>query len=67
MVAPEEVIEQLAGEVDGVVVAIRPDRFLGAIGAYYRGFEQTADAEVTQTLAEAPRRRGRAGYFDTSP
>lgn len=52
-VAPDEVIEQLTKEVDEVIVAVQPRPFLGAIGAYYRDFEQTADSEVIQALAEA--------------
>lgn len=49
-VAPEDTIVKLQKIVDEVVVAIRPQFFLGAIGAYYDEFDQVSDEQVTKIL-----------------
>lgn len=49
-VAPDEVVEALAEEVDDLVCLSTPDPFL-AVGQFYRNFEQTSDEEVIATLA----------------
>jgi putative phosphoribosyl transferase len=54
-VAPSEEVARLRGEVDELV-CLRVPLVLGAVGAYYRRFDQTSDAEVVAALrrAEAP-------------
>ena len=52
-VAPPEVLAELSGKVDDTVCLERPEA-LGAVGAYYRDFGQTTDAEVTALLAASP-------------
>lgn len=49
-VAPEDTIVKLQKIVDEVVVAIRPQFFLGAIGAYYDEFDQVSDEQVKKIL-----------------
>ncbi|WP_227370232.1 phosphoribosyltransferase [Halomonas sp. M20] len=48
-VAPQETLEQLAGEVDEVVCVATPDHF-HAVGQWYIDFGQTTDAEVHECL-----------------
>jgi predicted phosphoribosyltransferase len=51
-VASREAVALLALEADRVVCPLQPPRFL-AVGAWYRDFGQTDDAEVATLLAEA--------------
>lgn len=51
-VASAEAARELAGVADDVIVLDIPDAF-GAVGAFYRDFAQTADAEVVAALREA--------------
>ncbi len=52
-VAPKEEAAVIRKLVDAFVAVIVPDYFLGAVGAYYRDFEQTSDSEVIKALADA--------------
>ena len=52
-VGSREACEALRGEVDEVVCLHEPEYF-GAVGSYYRDFEQTDDDEVRRLLDEAP-------------
>jgi putative phosphoribosyl transferase len=49
-VAPAEEAERLRGEVDDLVCLAEPQHF-GAVGAFYRHFEQTTDEQVIALLA----------------
>ncbi|OAP39910.1 phosphoribosyltransferase [Sinorhizobium glycinis] len=49
-VAPPSAIAELEKEADEVVCPLRP-RMLGAIGYFYRDFEQLSDEEVIRLLA----------------
>lgn len=49
-VAPKEVLEELATEVDEVVALTAPDFFLGAIGAYYEDFSPVEDQDVINIM-----------------
>lgn len=49
-VAPPDVAEKIAQEVDDFVAISIPDIFLGAIGAYYENFGQVSDQEVIDAL-----------------
>lgn len=49
-VAPQETIDKLQKILDTVVVALKPQFFLGSVGAYYDSFEQVSDEEVKDTL-----------------
>jgi predicted phosphoribosyltransferase len=51
-VASAEAARELAGVADDVIVLDIPDGF-GAVGAFYRDFAQTTDAEVVAALREA--------------
>ena len=51
-VAPPEIFERLQGDVDELIVALRPDSFY-AIGEFYLDFSQTSDSEVTDLLLRA--------------
>ena len=51
-VAPRETVQELSAECDRVICLATPDPFY-AVGAYYRDFSQTSDAEVIALLAEA--------------
>jgi predicted phosphoribosyltransferase len=51
-VASAEAARELASVADDVIVLDIPDGF-GAVGAFYRDFAQTADAEVVAALREA--------------
>lgn len=51
-VAPQESLDALAEECDGIVCPYIPP-WLGAVGAHYRDFGQTSDAEVIQLLGQA--------------
>jgi putative phosphoribosyl transferase len=52
-VAPAQVLENLAGEVDAVVCLWTPAPFV-AVGAHYRDFRQVSDEEVVAALAGQP-------------
>lgn len=54
-VASREAVDLIAKEADRVVCPLQPPRFL-AVGAWYRDFAQTDDAEVAMLLAEAAER-----------
>ena len=49
-VAPAEVLQSLAGEVDATVCLWTPLPFV-AVGAHYRDFRQVTDEEVVAALA----------------
>lgn len=51
-VAPPSTIRELSGECDESICLWSPEPF-GAVGAFYRDFRQTSDAEVIALLAEA--------------
>lgn len=51
-VAPSDSLEALRASADEVVCLETPDPF-HAVGAHYRNFEQTSDAEVSALLEEA--------------
>lgn len=51
-VAPRDSIDELEVIADEVVVLDSPDNFLGAVGSYYREFEQVGDEEVRSLLRE---------------
>lgn len=53
-VAPAECLASLRALCDEVIVLSTPDPFY-AVGAHYRDFAQTEDAEVIRLLAEAKR------------
>lgn len=52
-VAAAETCAELRREVDAVVCALMPEPFR-AVGAWYRDFRPTPDAEVTALLARPP-------------
>jgi len=47
--APPETCDSLRADADEVICAVTPDPFL-AVGAWYRGFDQTTDDEVRDLL-----------------
>lgn len=51
-VAPADILHELSGLCDEVVCLTKPDPFY-AVGAHYRDFDQTTDAEVIRLLGEA--------------
>lgn len=51
-VASEDILDDLAREVDEIVCILRPAR-LYAVGAHYEDFTQTTDEEVVRLLDEA--------------
>lgn len=51
-VAPPSTIRELSGECDESICLWTPEPF-GAVGAFYRDFRQTSDAEVIALMAEA--------------
>jgi putative phosphoribosyl transferase len=51
-VAPSSTIRELSGECDEAICLSMPEPF-GAVGAFYRDFRQTGDAEVVALLDEA--------------
>ena len=51
-VAPRDTADRIEQMVDKLVVVSIP-RFFGAVGAWYRDFTQTTDAEVQSLLAES--------------
>ncbi len=51
-VAPRDSIKQLEAIADEVVVLDKPNSFLGAVGSYYKEFEQVDDEEVRALLRE---------------
>ena len=53
-VGAPEIVESLREEADDVVCVLKPD-LLWAVGAWYRHFEPTQDAEITELLAGAAR------------
>ena len=50
--APPETCDSLRADADEVICAVTPDPFL-AVGAWYRGFDQTTDDEVRDLLKRA--------------
>lgn len=56
-VAPPEAVDQLKRQCDRVECLLAP-RHLGAIGAFYRDFDQVDDDEVVRLLREAASPRG---------
>lgn len=58
-VAAPEALALLAAEADEIVCVNAP-RDLGGVGAFYRDFRQTSDAEVIRLLDEAARASERA-------
>lgn len=53
-VAPQEVLDSLNDAVDEIICLLTPASFR-AVGAHYREFSQTTDAEVIELLDEAQR------------
>ncbi|HEX3033746.1 MAG TPA: phosphoribosyltransferase [Thermodesulfobacteriota bacterium] len=51
-VAPEEIIEELSGLADELVVLYTPSPFI-AVGMHYSDFRQVSDAEVKEYLEKA--------------
>jgi putative phosphoribosyl transferase len=51
-VASRDSVDMLRHVADEVVVLDNPGKFIGAVGAHYRMFEQTDDMEVRQLLVE---------------
>lgn len=51
-VAPPDTLASLASEVDDVVCISTPEDF-GAVGRFYRNFDQTTDEEVVRLLDDA--------------
>lgn len=51
-VAPSSTIRELSGECDEAICLSTPEPF-GAVGAFYRDFRQTSDAEVIALMDEA--------------
>jgi predicted phosphoribosyltransferase len=49
-VAAAETVEKLRPEVDDIVVLYIPRGWFGAIGSYYRHFDQVTDAEVMELM-----------------
>lgn len=52
-VAPSDTIERLRGEVDALICLETPEPF-GAIGYFYRDFQQVSDEEVVEILKRFP-------------
>jgi len=52
-VVPPDTYQLLKNSVDDVIALSVPTFFRGAIGSYYDEFDQVADAEVIQMLADA--------------
>ena len=52
-VAPRETVAELRGEVDALICLEMPEPF-GAIGYFYRDFEQVSDEEVMAILRRFP-------------
>ena len=52
-VAPADTVARLRREADEVIALQAPAEFAGAVGAYYRRFDQVSDAEVVAALREA--------------
>lgn len=50
-IIPKDSYDLLTNQVDQVFTIEVPQRFLGAVGAYYQSFPQISDDEVTQMLA----------------
>jgi len=50
--APPETCDSLRADADEVICAVTPDPFL-AVGAWYRGFDQTTDDEVRDLIKRA--------------
>ena len=52
-VAPPDTLERLRPSVDDLIcLEVRED--FGAVGAFYRDFEQVTDEEVAELLKQAP-------------
>jgi putative phosphoribosyl transferase len=51
-VAPADTVARLRREADEVVALQAPAAFEGAVGAYYRRFDQVSDAEVLAALRD---------------
>ena len=52
-IGPKDVVRNLKKLADKIVVLESPEDFMGAIGAYYKNFEQVSDEEVKSLLKEA--------------
>ncbi len=66
-VAPRETAEEVSREVDEFVTLEAPAIYLGAVGAYYREFDQVGDEEVERLLKESelyPERSRRVDGLD---
>ena len=50
-VAAAETVNRLRGEVDRLVVLYIPSGFFGAVGAFYRRFDQVSDEEVVPLMS----------------
>lgn len=57
-VVPAETAEKLEAEADELVALDVPERYLGAVGAYYDSFPQVSDEEVIRMLDHAAGREG---------
>ena len=49
-IAPSDVVHELEGEVDEIIVLEPPEDFMGAVGAHYEDFEQVEDDTVIRLL-----------------
>lgn len=56
-VAPPDTVGALRAEADEVIVVDAPERF-GAVGRFYRTFDQVSDEEARSYLADDPRDNG---------
>lgn len=56
-IAPHEVVEELRGLVDGVVVLKSDRSYLGSVGSYYTHFLPITDDEVLACLSELEKER----------
>jgi putative phosphoribosyl transferase len=54
-VAPADTIEKISADADELIV-LRVPQFFGAVGQFYRYFDQTGDDEVLKILQDAYRR-----------
>lgn len=52
-VAPFDVVRYLKKDVDGVVALHTPEDYAGAVGAYYKNFDQVRDTEVINLIKQS--------------
>lgn len=57
-VIPKDVADSFAQDVSGIISIITPTEYMGAVGAYYREFEQVSDERVRTLLLESLRSSG---------